>query len=138
MSNIRSKGNAGQLEVPDNTITTHIPDLTDDDGSLGGSQPSLEPWTPGELPATHFYYGTIRVRHSFKIFQALNEQQLIDIFMTTLTHHQLRLPSQILLFRLGEITFKKTVKLQLQASKRLCHLYRFILVPAPTEDQFDI
>jgi hypothetical protein len=68
-----------------------------------------------------------RVAHTASIVADLDEEVLQEIFMTTLAHHQLRLPNNLLAFRIGLIQYRNTGRFNSRQRNRRAQYYHLIL-----------
>jgi hypothetical protein len=82
------------------------------------------------------FYVLLQVLH-VDIPDSLDEQTIAETLTTTLAHHQLRLPDHLLLFQVGEISYRETKRVSRPSQAKRAHYFQLILVPTQTEDQFD-
>jgi hypothetical protein len=77
--------------------------------------------------ATKFHI-LARVAHTPSIIADLDEEVLYDIFTTTFAHHLLRLPNNLLTFRVGLIQYCSTGCFNSRQRNRWAHFYHLILI----------
>jgi hypothetical protein len=89
-------------------------------------------------PSNTKFHILARVAHAPAIVADLNEEVLQEIFTTTLAHHQLRLPNNLLAFQIGLIAYWNTGKFNSRQRNRRAHYYHLILIAeTDSTDAFD-
>jgi hypothetical protein len=92
-------------------------------------------------PVSTRFYLLLQILHA-EIPVNLDEQTIEDVLTTTLAHHQQRLPDHLLLFKIGSVTYRETKRIinptKKNSKEKRAHLFQLVLIPAPSEDQFDV
>jgi hypothetical protein len=102
------------LAVPP-PFVDQLPDPTDAEISIldeDDNATSENIFDSGALDASPSrFYVLVKVVHQMnKIQLELDEQTILNILMTTLTHHKQRLPDHLLLFKIGSVSYRETLR----------------------------